>query len=237
LPETRELLRTAPAYSLVVPKSSRARLAAVETELDRVGLLLQHDAELPSVTALLAGAPIAGSWWGHPLGKQLYEWLSEFERGAGAVSLKLVNGKVTYVAARLWPALVVVIGAGAAERAKGLSTRAKALHERVVTLGSARGDDFAGAGCSSLKEFTAAAKELEAAHLLHVDSVHTASGAHTKVLTPWPAWAKARGIKAQISLRVAGEALSAAADCLAKSAKRPLKIPLLAAPATLARQS
>ena len=43
-------------------------LQRVERELERIGLLLEHDKELPSVTLLVAGEPIRGSWWGHALG-------------------------------------------------------------------------------------------------------------------------------------------------------------------------
>jgi hypothetical protein len=213
-----------------------AQLAQVERQLDRIGLLLQHDAELPSVTALLAGAPIAGSWWGHPLGKQLYERLSEFEHAAGGLSLKLVNGKVTYVAARLWPAILALTRAGEAECMKGLTRSAKALQKRALALGCARGDDFAAAGCASAQEFTAAAKELEAGCLLHVDSVHTASGAHTKVLTPWSKWAEVRNVEPLTSLPAAREALRVAVDCLSESTNRPLKVPLLDQRVTPSRQ-
>jgi hypothetical protein len=211
----------------LVPKGSRAKVEGVEAELDRLGLLLQHDAELASATTLLAGAAIAGSWWGHPLGKQLYEWLSEFEHGAGALSLKLVNGKVTYVAARLWPAVLALVAKGAAERVKGLTSAGKALQKRVLAAGGARGDAWDVAGCASAKEFAAAAKELDAAYLVHVDSVHTASGAHTKVLTPWPVWAEARRVVPLASRSAAEQALRSAVERLGASAKRPLKVPLL----------
>ena len=219
-----------------MPKGERTQLGALEKELDRIGLLLQHDAELPSATALLAGAPIAGSWWGHPLGKQLYEWLSEFERGAGALSLKLVNGKVTYVAARLWPAILVLVSAGAGERVTSLTAPAKALQKRLLAVGSARGDEFVAAGFASAKEFTAAAKELELAQLAHVDSVHTPSGAHTKVLTAWAAWGKAHALGPAPPRLAAGEALREAVASLSANAKRPPVVPFLDGAAKLTRR-
>ncbi|MDA2934727.1 hypothetical protein MYX82_10350, partial [Acidobacteria bacterium AH-259-D05] len=37
-------------------------------QLQTWGLLLESDAILPSVSALVAGAPVRGSWWGHPRG-------------------------------------------------------------------------------------------------------------------------------------------------------------------------
>src|SRR5260221_4995305 len=80
--------------------SVRGKLALIEEEFGRIGLLLQHDRELASFTALAAGEPIGGSWWGHPLGHDIYDLLGEFERGSGALSAKLVNGKSTFVHTR-----------------------------------------------------------------------------------------------------------------------------------------
>lgn len=117
---------------------------------------------------------------GYPLGKQLYASLGEFEHGAGALCLKLVNGKVTYVAARLWPAVLALVEAGATERANHLTRRAKALQKHMHALGSARGDDFAAAGFGSSKEFALAAKELEAAFLAHSARRSGESGALRK---------------------------------------------------------
>ena len=211
-----------------MPRAQRATLDAVEGELDRIGLLLQHDAELPSVTALLAGAPIAGSWWGHPLGNELYALLTEFEQGAGALALKLVNGKVTYLAERLWPAALALVTAGETKRVAALSDSAKALRKRVLATGDARGDALAATGLASAREFTSAAKELELAFLVHADSVHGASGAHTKVLKAWPAWAAAHGLGTSgISAAAAREELGRAVARLSEGAKRTPKVALL----------
>lgn len=65
---------------------------------------------VPSLAEAIAGGPIRGSWWGHAKGKEIF-------RAAGAVSespdvlvCKLIDGKVTYVHRRLWPALIRVAG-------------------------------------------------------------------------------------------------------------------------------
>jgi hypothetical protein len=73
----------------------------------RHGIVLQAArGPVPSLAEAIAGGPIRGSWWGHPKGKEIF-------RVAGAVSddpdvlvCRLVEGKVTYVHRRLWPALV-----------------------------------------------------------------------------------------------------------------------------------
>src|SRR5688572_33097144 len=81
-------------------------LTLLEAALERHGLLLLHDQQLPSITTLVAGAPIAGSWWGHARGNEIYQLVEQLEHGAGELSLKLVNGKVTFVHRRLWPLLL-----------------------------------------------------------------------------------------------------------------------------------
>ena len=93
----------------------------VEAELARLGLLLQHDQTLPSVTARVAGAPIAGSWWGHARGSEIYDLLVAFEAGAGALAAKLVNGKVTFVHERLWSALLTLVTSPRIIEGAGLS--------------------------------------------------------------------------------------------------------------------
>ena len=79
---------------------ARQTLARIEKEFGRIGLLLQHDRDLPSFTTLVAGKPIVGSWWGHRRGKVIYGLLEEFHRGAGTLSAKLVNGKIHTMDAR-----------------------------------------------------------------------------------------------------------------------------------------
>ncbi|HEY2408520.1 MAG TPA: hypothetical protein VGI10_21085 [Polyangiaceae bacterium] len=169
--------------------TSHDLLVAVEAELARIGLLMQHDRELPSVTTLVAGEPIRGSWWGHARGRDIYELLTQFEHGAGALSLKLVNDKITYVHRALWPAFLTLSARAAESSQRTLSPHARALLQQVTAHGPTRLDELATAGFAPHKELTAAARELERALFLHADSVHTSSGAHAKVLQAWPAWA------------------------------------------------
>ena len=75
----------------------RARAA-----LERWGLLLLQDPVLPSLATLIAGAPIRGSWWGHARGGDIFRVANELEQEV--VTAKLIDGKVTFVHRRLWPA-------------------------------------------------------------------------------------------------------------------------------------
>jgi hypothetical protein len=60
----------------------------------------------PSLATAVAGGPIRGSWWGHARGREIFG-LTRAIRGCPDVLVcRLVEGKITYVHRRLWPALV-----------------------------------------------------------------------------------------------------------------------------------
>jgi hypothetical protein len=61
---------------------------------------------VPSLAQEIVGAPIRGSWWAHPRSQEIFG-LTRAVRGSEEVLVcRLVEGKVTYVHRRLWPALV-----------------------------------------------------------------------------------------------------------------------------------
>ena len=64
----------------MVAELARRDLGKVEREFERTGLLLLHDPALPSVTALVTGAPFRGSWWSHPQAHEIYRLLRRFHR-------------------------------------------------------------------------------------------------------------------------------------------------------------
>jgi hypothetical protein len=61
---------------------------------------------VPSLAEAIAGGPIRGSWWGHPKGHDIFRASEVICDSADVLVCKLVDGKVTYVHRRLWPALV-----------------------------------------------------------------------------------------------------------------------------------
>jgi hypothetical protein len=84
----------------VTPKQA---LAFVEKH----GIVLQAArGPVPSFAEFVAGSPIRGSWWGHPKGHQIFELAEAVSESADVLVCKLVDGKVSYVHRRLWPALV-----------------------------------------------------------------------------------------------------------------------------------
>ena len=61
---------------------------------------------VPSVAEAIAGGPIRGSWWGHAKGSEIFRALSAIDESPDILCFRLVDGKITFVHKRLWPALV-----------------------------------------------------------------------------------------------------------------------------------
>jgi hypothetical protein len=60
---------------------------------------------VPSLAAAVAGEPIHGSWWAHPQRRNIFRCSRAIRDAADFLVCRLVNGKITYVHRRLWPAL------------------------------------------------------------------------------------------------------------------------------------
>lgn len=65
---------------------------------------------VPSLAETIAGKPIRGSWWKHPKGNIIFQCSREIRNSNDVLVCRLVDGKVTYVHRRLWPALVRLAG-------------------------------------------------------------------------------------------------------------------------------
>jgi hypothetical protein len=162
-------------------ESTEKALRQVRDALDRTGLLFMHDARKPSLTALVAGKPIQGSWWGHPAGRRIFQVASALENGGEALFVPLLSAKVTLVHRRLWPALVSVGESHAPWQVDPLTPRARELLADVQRTGRVRAT-----GPSS--------KALARALLAHAEQVHTTGGSHATELVSWSTVREAREI-------------------------------------------
>ena len=73
------------------------------------GIVLQSArGPVPNLAEYVAGEPIRGSWWGHASGHEIFAVLSRVLNSPDVIATRLVNGKVTLIHRRLWPALVRV---------------------------------------------------------------------------------------------------------------------------------
>jgi hypothetical protein len=152
--------------------SSETALRQAVDALDRAGLLFMHDARRPSLTALVAGEPIRGSWWGHVAGRRIFQVANALEDGGRVLFVPLLSAKVTLVDRRLWPALVSVGESRAPWQMDPLTPNARELLEEVNRAGRVRAS-----GPSS--------KALARALLVHAEQVHTAGGSHATELVSW----------------------------------------------------
>jgi hypothetical protein len=75
--------------------------------VERHGIVLQAArGPLPNLAEAIAGEIIRGSWWGHPKGKEIFRAIRAIGESPDVLVCKLVEGKITYVHRRLWPALI-----------------------------------------------------------------------------------------------------------------------------------
>lgn len=141
------------------------------------GVLLQTDANLPSISFLIAGEPVRGSWWSHPAGRAIFRVNGELEDHPDVLMAKLISGKITFIHRALWAAVLSVGRAREPWQMDRLSRGARALlaevdRRPVKPDGRAR----------------KAASELETSLLVFSEQFHTESGAHVRRLDSWDRW-------------------------------------------------
>ena len=87
--------------------------------------------KVPNLAQQIAGESIRGSWWSHPKANEIYVLLEKVRDSKSVLVCRLVDGKVTFVHQRLWPALVRL-----AERFD--PARLAAVHEEHTASGAHR---------------------------------------------------------------------------------------------------
>jgi len=167
-----------------VDEHGRRVLAALAVS----GVLMQHDRVLPSATAAVAGEPVAGSWWSHPMAHEIFGALNDLDDEGHVLRARLVAGKQTLVGRTLWPALVAVGRERAAWQLDGVEPGAVALLDEVDAVDASSAPLLLDGGTR------AAGKVLEGRLLVHVVEVHLPTGRHAKALQSWSHLAAERGI-------------------------------------------
>ena len=101
---------------------SRANTGAL-SEREALAFVRAHGVVLASakgkglnLVEAIAGEPIKGSWWGHPAGKRIFSLLNAVADSQEVLVCRLIEGKITLVHRRLWPALVRLAEAFPPER-------------------------------------------------------------------------------------------------------------------------
>ena len=156
--------------------------------LQRDGLLLESDSQLPSVASIIAGEAIRGSWWGHPQGNIIYQVANDLCVHPDILVTKLVSGKITFVHRQLWPAVIGVGTAGEPWQLQDLSDAAQSLLDKVTQEHSVTTDQLQLLSRYKSRALGDAARELEKKLIVYSESFHSITGAHYKRLETWARW-------------------------------------------------
>jgi len=62
--------------------------------------------DVPNVADYVAGEPVRGSWWGHPKSQEIFRLTRAIRDSEDILVCRLVDGKITFVHRKVWPALV-----------------------------------------------------------------------------------------------------------------------------------
>lgn len=81
--------------------------------IDPISFVRQHGVVLesakghvPNLADAVVGGAIRGSWWKHPEAKNIFRATRLVRDSDDVLVCRLIEGKITYVDRRLWPALV-----------------------------------------------------------------------------------------------------------------------------------
>jgi hypothetical protein len=69
-------------------------------------VLVSAKGAAPRLVEAIAGEPIHGSWWAHPKSHAIFATLQAVLASDDVLACRLLDGKITLVHRRLWPALV-----------------------------------------------------------------------------------------------------------------------------------
>lgn len=148
---------------------------------------------LPCFVSAVAGRPVRGSWWGHPKGALIYDLANSLHGSPEVRSVKLIDGKNTFLHRSLWPAFYRVVSDPSWIRARtaDLTPLEKRLLGAVKRAGELRLDSWAGLARLDPKAVRKARERITGILLVDGTNVHTETGNHAAVLMDWGRWADA----------------------------------------------
>jgi hypothetical protein len=168
----------------------------VLASLTEHGLLLQTDANLPSVCALVTGAPVRGSWWAHPRSHDIFRANCDLAEHPDVLVIKLISGKVTYLHRPLWPAVIAVGRKREPWQTDSLSSEASKL---LTNVGREP--------VQTDRLLSKPASELERKLLVYSEQFHAEAGAHARLIESWDHWSKRTGFTEKRITSVRAKAL------------------------------
>jgi hypothetical protein len=130
------------------------------------------------------------------LAQTIFQVNEKLEDHPDVLITKLVSGKVTFVHRDLWQEILAIGTARERWQMEGLSASARALLKTVDETGFLRTDQLDSMRSRATKKNKPGdfARELERKLLIHAEQIHTASGAHAKLLETWDHWSKRKDV-------------------------------------------
>ena len=95
-------------------------------------VLVSANGPAPRLIDAIAGERISGNWWCHPRSNEIYNVLAEVTEADQVLVCRLVNGKLTLIHERLWPALARLAKKVAPERIARVREQHTASGRHVV---------------------------------------------------------------------------------------------------------
>jgi len=103
------------------------------TFVKRHGIVLESaHGPVVTFTDAVADERISGNWWSHPKSHQIFALTRLIRNSPEVLVCRLVDGKITYVHRRVWPALVRLAGELKHERLAEIRERHTALGRHEV---------------------------------------------------------------------------------------------------------
>ena len=101
--------------------------------VEQHGIVLEsaRRGDLPSLAETIAGHALRGSWWAHPRSREIFAATRALRASPAVLTCRLVDGRISFVHERLWPALARLADRFAHERLAR-------LHERHAASGRHR---------------------------------------------------------------------------------------------------
>src|SRR5213594_3076580 len=91
------------------PEASVMTIDQAKSFVQKHGVVLASGkGPVPRLAEAVVSEPITGSWWSHPKAQEIFTVLQAVVESGDVLVCRLVEGKVTLVHRRLWPALVRV---------------------------------------------------------------------------------------------------------------------------------
>ncbi len=164
----------------------------------KIATLTTSNDQVPSLVEALTGERVRGSWWSHPEAHLIYNTYRRIAECEHVLTMKLVEGKVTFVRMDVWPALLsAVLDAEWQQRVrsklKPLSRELlSVVEEKGILLLTPSSVPTLGVEYRTLRN---AKQVLERRCLVISGDTHTAAGAHAPHLESWGHFHRSRAVE------------------------------------------